>query len=65
MPTYIVTVTERYKVTGESLEQVLGSYHVRYEGVAMVTVGLGPDQVISQDDFEYLDGKVTAEEGNE
>ena len=57
MPNYEVTISNTYKVTAESPEQALGSYRVRFDGVAMVSVGLGPDQVLSQDDFEFIDGK--------
>ena len=57
MPNYEVTISNTYKVTADSPEQALGSWRVRFDGVPMVSVGLGPDQVISQDEFEFIDGK--------
>jgi hypothetical protein len=62
MPNYEVTISNTYRVTADSPEQALGSWRVRFDGVAMVSVGLGPDQVLSQDDFEFLDGKGEAVE---
>lgn len=57
MPNYEVIISNTYRVTADSPEQALGSWRVRFDGVAMVSVGLGPDQVLSQDDFEFIDGK--------
>lgn len=57
MPKYEVTISNTYLVTADSPEQALGSWRVSFDGVPMVSVGLGPDQVLSQDDFEFLDGK--------
>lgn len=57
MPEFEVTIANTYRVTAETKEQALASYRVSFEDMPPKFYGLTPDQVISQDDFEFLDGK--------
>lgn len=57
MPEFEVTITDTYKVTADTKEQALASYRVSFEGMEPKFYGLTPDQVIDQDDFEFLGGK--------
>lgn len=56
MRLYEIEITERYSVMAESEEQALASYRISFEGIPPEALGLTPEQVIKQDDFEYLDG---------
>ena len=64
MTKYVITIEDRYEVDAESAEQALASYRVRFEDIEPEMVGLTVDQVIPQDEFEYLDGKGSVEESN-
>jgi hypothetical protein len=64
MTKYVITIEDRYEVDAESSEQALASYRVRFEDIEPEMVGLTVDQVIPQDEFEYLDGKGSVEESN-
>lgn len=56
MRLYEIEITQRYSVTAESVEHALGSYRVVFDGVEPELVGLTSEEVLKQDDFEYLDG---------
>ena len=60
--TYTITVTARYEVAAETAESALKSYHVTFDGIDPQTLGIAEREVIPAGYFEYLDGKVTAEE---
>ncbi len=62
MPVYEVEIVNIYRVTADSPEQALGSYRVVFEDVPLISVGLAPEQVLSQDDFEFIGGKGEASE---
>jgi len=52
---YEIEITSRYAVKAESEEHALASYRVVFDGVPADVVGLTPEQVIEQDDFDFLD----------
>ena len=62
MPVYEVEIVNIYRVTADSPEQALGSYRVVFEDVPLISVGLAPEQVIDQDEFEFIGGKGEASE---
>jgi hypothetical protein len=62
MAVYEVQIVNTYRVTADSPEQALGSYRVSFEDVPLISVGLAPEQVLSQDEFEFIDGKGEASE---
>lgn len=62
MPNYEVTISNTYLVTADSPEQALASYRVSFEDMPPKFYGLTPEQVISQDDFEFLGGDGEATE---
>lgn len=62
MPFYEVEISNIYKVYADSPEQALASYRVSFEDLPPKFFGLTPDQVISQDEFEFLGGDGEATE---
>jgi hypothetical protein len=62
MPVYEVEIVNTYKVIADSPEQALGSWRVSFEDVPLISVGLAPEQLISQDEFEFIGGKGEATE---
>ena len=62
MPNYEVKIVNIYSVTADSPEQALASYRVSFEDMPPKFYGLTPEQVISQDDFEFLGGDGEATE---
>lgn len=62
MPSYVITVQDRYSVQADTLEQAIASYRVGFDGIEPELFGLDADSIIDQDAFEYLDGEVKAEE---
>jgi len=62
MPVYEVQIVNTYRVTADSPEQALGSYRVVFEDIEPELVGLTPEEVLEQDEFEFIDGKGEASE---
>jgi hypothetical protein len=62
MPVYEVEIVNTYKVIADSPEQALGSYRVVFEDIEPELVGLTPEEVLDQDEFEFIDGKGEASE---
>ncbi|NBV01024.1 MAG: hypothetical protein EBS31_06230 [Burkholderiaceae bacterium] len=52
MPEFEIELTRRYRVTADSEQHALASYRVVFDDVPLISVGLAPEQVISQDDFD-------------
>ena len=64
MPIYTITTEDRYKVQADTLEQALASYRVGFEEIEPEIFEMTAAEVIDQDSFEYIDGKVHIEEDN-
>ena len=62
MAVYEVQIVNTYRVTADSPEQALGSYRVVFEDIEPELVGLAPEEVLEQDEFEFIDGKGEASE---
>jgi hypothetical protein len=62
MPTYLITIQDRYSVQADTLEQAIASYRVGFDGIEPEMFEMEPHSIIDQDAFEYLDGEVRAEE---
>ncbi len=50
-----IELTRRDRVTANSEEQALASYRVIFDGIPPHLVGLPEDQVLFEEDFEFLE----------
>jgi hypothetical protein len=65
MDTYLVTITERYTVKANTPEQAIASYRHEFDDIEPEIFGMTLADMLEPDSFTFLDGSITAEEGNE
>lgn len=64
MPIFTITSEERYQVEADTLEQAIASFRVWFDEVEPELFEIESKDLIDQDLFEYLDGKVEVREKN-
>jgi hypothetical protein len=64
MPIFTITSEDRYQVEADSLEQATASFRVWFDEVEPELFEIESKDLIDQDLFEYLDGKVEVREKN-
>lgn len=64
MPTFIITSEDRYQVEADTLEQAIASFRTWFDEVEPELFEIETKDLIDQDLFEYLDGKVEVRENN-
>jgi hypothetical protein len=55
MRDFEIEITRRYRVSANSEEQALASYRAVFDDIEPELVGLTPEEVLDQDDFEFLE----------
>jgi hypothetical protein len=55
MRDFEIEITTRYRVSANSEEHALASYRVVFDDIEPELVGLTPEEVLDQDDFEFLE----------
>jgi hypothetical protein len=64
MGSFVIVSKDRYKVEADTLEQAIASFRVWFDGIEPELFEIDKKDVIDQDLFEYLDGKVKVREDN-
>ena len=64
MPIFTITSEERYQVEADTLEQATASFRVWFDEVEPELFEIESKDLIDQNLFEYLDGKVEVREKN-